>query len=106
MPGDHGVATSVAPFALAEHDVAIVSNKGARRWLRGHPWIYRSDVTTRPDGAAGAVRVLDPRGKPLGVALWSPASEISLRLLDQRASVTLDDAWWRARISAAIYRRR
>jgi 23S rRNA (cytosine1962-C5)-methyltransferase len=103
MAGDRGVTV---PVASAEHDVAIVSNKGARRWLRGHPWIYRSDVTTRPTAAAGAVRVLDPRGKPLGAALWSPASEISLRLLDRRASATLDAAWWRERIGAAIDRRR
>ena len=100
MPRDNRAA------APAEHDVAIVSNKGAGRWLRGHPWIYRSDVTTRPTAAAGSVRVLDPRGKPLGVALWSPASEISLRLVDRDATVTLDATWWRERIGAAIARRR
>jgi len=62
---------------------ATVSTKGARRWSEGHPWIYRSDVIDRPAGDAGAVRVSDQRGKPLGVALWSPRSEISLRLLDR-----------------------
>ncbi|MFI5229400.1 MAG: class I SAM-dependent rRNA methyltransferase [Gemmatimonadales bacterium] len=88
-----------------DRDVAIVSNKGARRWQLGHPWIYRSDVTTRPAAGAGAVRVADARGKPLGLALWSPASEISLRLLDRDASTTLDTAWWRDRVAAAIARR-
>ena len=84
---------------------AIVSAKGARRWDAGHPWIYRSDVLQRPDGAAGAVRVNDQRGKPLGVALWSPRSEISLRLMDRAPDAALDAAWWFRMIGKAIARR-
>lgn len=84
---------------------ATVSTKGARRWAGGHPWIYRSDVLMRPDGDAGAVRVSDQRGKPLGVALWSPRSEISLRLLDRDADATIDTAWWHASIARALARR-
>jgi 23S rRNA (cytosine1962-C5)-methyltransferase len=84
---------------------AIVSTKGARRWDAGHPWIYRSDVVERPTGDAGGVRVTDQRGKPLGVALWSPRSEISLRLLDRDADATLDAAWWRRHIERALARR-
>lgn len=82
-----------------------MSAKGARRWHDGHPWIYRSDVTQRPNTPAGAVRVHDHRGKPIGVALWSPTSEISLRLVDRNATATLDHAWWRARLADAIARR-
>jgi len=84
---------------------AIVSTKGARRWSAGHPWIYRSDLLERPDVEAGAVRVTDQRGKPLGVALWSPRSEISLRLLDRDPDARIDDAWWHAALSRAIQRR-
>ena len=84
---------------------ATVSPKGAHRWAMGHPWIYRSDVLTRPDGPAGAVRVSDPRGKPLGIALWSPASEISLRLLDRDQDATIDGGWWQTRIARALARR-
>ena len=84
---------------------AIVSTKGARRWDAGHPWIYRSDVIERPAAEAGGVRVTDQRGKPLGVALWSPRSEISLRLLDRDPDATLDAAWWRTRIARAVARR-
>lgn len=84
---------------------AIVSPKGARRWDAGHPWIYRSDVTRRPDGDAGVARVADQRGKPIGVALWSPRSEISLRLLDRDADARIDETWWRTRIAGAIARR-
>jgi 23S rRNA (cytosine1962-C5)-methyltransferase len=84
---------------------AIVAAKGVRRWDAGHPWIYRSDVLQRPDGDAGAVRVTDQRGKPLGVALWSPRSEISLRLLDRNPEATLDREWWRRAIGKAMTRR-
>jgi 23S rRNA (cytosine1962-C5)-methyltransferase len=84
---------------------ATVSTKGARRWAAGHPWIYRSDVIERPAGEAGGVRVTDQRGKPLGIALWSPRSEISLRLVDPDPSATLDAAWWRSSITRAYTRR-
>lgn len=84
---------------------AIVSSRGARRWDAGHPWIYRSDVTQRPDAEAGAVRVTDQRGKPLGIALWSPRSEISLRLLDRDVNASIDAAWWRRRLEHVIARR-
>jgi 23S rRNA (cytosine1962-C5)-methyltransferase len=84
---------------------AIVSTRGARRWTAGHPWIYRSDLIERPDVEAGAVRVTDQRGKPLGVALWSPRSEISLRLLDRDADAVIDDTWWRRALGRAIARR-
>jgi 23S rRNA (cytosine1962-C5)-methyltransferase len=86
-------------------DDAVVSAKGARRWQQGHPWIYRSDVTHRPHAPAGAVRVRDSRGKGLGVALWSPRSEISLRLLDDDPDATIDLPWWRKRIEACVIRR-
>src|ERR1700686_3197712 len=85
--------------------VARVSTKGARRWVSGHPWIYRTDVTERPIMDAGAVLVHDNRGKPLGWALWSPLSEISLRLLDRNPDAVIDQAWWDERIASAIARR-
>lgn len=84
---------------------ATVSAKGARRWTAGHPWIYRSDVVGAPDAEADAVRVVDQRGKPLGVALWSPRSEISLRLLDRNADARIDADWWHHAIARAIARR-
>jgi 23S rRNA (cytosine1962-C5)-methyltransferase len=84
---------------------ATVSARGAERWARGHPWIFRSDVRRPPDAPAGAVSVRDERGRWLGVALWSPMSEISLRLLDREPDATIDFGWWRRRLHAAIARR-
>jgi 23S rRNA (cytosine1962-C5)-methyltransferase len=84
--------------------IATVSAKGAARWTAGHPWIYRSDVLDAPRGAAGIVRVRDRRGAPLGQALYSPRSEIRLRLLT-RGEESIDTAWWRFRIAACAARR-
>jgi len=84
---------------------AVISTRGARRWTAGHPWIFRSDVVTPPEAEAGAVRVNDQAGRALGVALWSPASEISLRFVSRDPSATLDAEWWRDRLGAALARR-
>jgi 23S rRNA (cytosine1962-C5)-methyltransferase len=84
---------------------ATVSARGARRWATGHPWIYRSDLVTQPETGPGAVRVTDQRGKPLGVALWSPHSEISLRQLDQNPDALIDGEWWHRALARAVVRR-
>jgi 23S rRNA (cytosine1962-C5)-methyltransferase len=84
---------------------ATVSARGAQRWASGHPWIFKSDVTGRPDAEPGAVTVLDHRRRPLGTALWSPRSEISLRLLDANPDASIDGEWWHRRIGQAIQRR-
>jgi 23S rRNA (cytosine1962-C5)-methyltransferase len=80
-----------------------VSRRGAARWAAGHPWIYRSD-TRDTLAEAGLARVLDERGKLIGQALYSPASEIALRLLEP-GDRTVDASWWRERIAAADARR-
>ena len=75
----------------------------APRWAGGHPWIFRSDLITAPTTDAGAVTVLDNRRrKPIGIALWSPRSEISLRLLDRDPDAIIDEQWWHDRIERAI----
>jgi 23S rRNA (cytosine1962-C5)-methyltransferase len=79
----------------------VVSATGADRWRYGHPWIYRSDVTKEPGEEPGIVPVNDRRGRFLGQALYSPKSEIRLRLLTRDpAPITAD--WWRDRIAQAL----
>ena len=86
-------------------DTAVVSPKGALRWQHGHPWIFRSDVLTPPARSAGIVRVTERNGRPIGSALWSPSSEISLRLLDRDPAVAINAEWWHRSIGSAIARR-
>ena len=84
---------------------AVVTPRGAQRWVSGHPWIYRSDVSTRPASEAGLVLVRDSRGRAIGQALWSPRSEISLRLLDRDPDARIDAQWWHTRLATALSRR-
>ena len=90
---------------MTNQPTAAVTPKGVRRWDQGHPWIFRSDVARRPEAPAGAVLVTERNGRPLGWALWSPESEISLRLLDRDPRTVIDAAWWHRRIGDAIARR-
>jgi 23S rRNA (cytosine1962-C5)-methyltransferase len=82
---------------------ARVTPRGAERWVRGHPWIYRSEVLAGPD-APGVVRVVDSRGRFIGQALYSPKSEIRLRLLE-RTDRPVDTAWWLEHLEACAARR-
>jgi 23S rRNA (cytosine1962-C5)-methyltransferase len=80
-----------------------VTARGAERWVRGHPWIYRSEVLDQPSDP-GLVSVRDLRGKFIGQALYAPRSEIRLRLLE-RTDRPIDEAWWREQLGAAARRR-
>jgi 23S rRNA (cytosine1962-C5)-methyltransferase len=82
---------------------ARVTPRGAERWVRGHPWIYRSEVLDGP-AAPGVVQVNDPRGRFIGQALYSPKSEIRLRLLE-RTGRAIDDQWWVEHLAACAARR-
>ena len=80
-----------------------VSNRGAARWVRGHPWIFRSDVVSATP-EAGVVPVEDLTGRFLGQALCSPRSEIRLRLIERTEQV-IDHQWWTERLATATGRR-
>jgi 23S rRNA (cytosine1962-C5)-methyltransferase len=84
-----------------QHTVRV-NRKGADRVLSGHPWIFSSDITDRGQVEPGeAVRVLDPREKLLGTALYSSTSQITLRMISSRA-VEPDRAFLLGRIRNAL----
>ena len=81
-----------------------MNHRGAARLRGGHLWVYRSDLVPPTEAPPGAlVQVRDERGRRLGSALYSSASQIAIRLLssdeiseDELASVV------RERIATAI----
>jgi 23S rRNA (cytosine1962-C5)-methyltransferase len=105
-------ARPVAPV-VSQIPGAIVSRRAADRLRSGHAWVYASDVesVTWPDAGAEAARALlpvaDTRGVLLGTALYSPSSEIVLRMV---ARDLVDQATWLelldARLRRAIARRK
>jgi 23S rRNA (cytosine1962-C5)-methyltransferase len=84
-----------------------ISARGAKRIKDGHVWVYRSDVAAAEGVPPGAVvQVCDERGKFLGTAFYSGASQIAIRLISRESVGDLTDLL-RERIRAAIaYRER
>jgi len=83
-----------------------VNRKAAERVASGHPWIFSSDVLDRNGAQPGeAVKVADPRGRPLGTAHYSSTSEIALRMLSRQVEEAGRDFFLR-RIRAAEEHRR
>lgn len=79
-----------------------VSRKAEARLESGHPWIYACDVLDARNAASGdAVRVLNQRGRFLGVAHFSSSSQIRLRLLS-REDRLIDRAFFLDRLRAAL----
>jgi len=76
----------------------------------GHPWIFSSDVVDRGGAQAGdAVRVVVEKrgggeGQSLGVAHYSSTSQITLRMLANRAA-PIDRAFFLDRLKRAIAHR-
>ncbi|MGD0930546.1 MAG: class I SAM-dependent rRNA methyltransferase [Candidatus Korobacteraceae bacterium] len=89
------------------HPVITVNQRGAARLRGGHLWVYRSDLTSAEAAPGALVQVRDERGKRLGSALYSSASQIAIRLLsgDEITEKMLPDLL-RARISGAVEFRR
>jgi 23S rRNA (cytosine1962-C5)-methyltransferase len=88
---------------------AVVNRRAADRLRAGHLWVYASDIQalTPPNPEETLLPVADNRGIFLGTALFSPASQIALRLISRDA---LDRAGWlkliESRLRAAIGRRK
>ena len=84
-----------------------VSHRGAQRLKAGHVWVYRSDVVSADGIAPGSlVDVVDERGRFLGTAFYSSASQIAIRWLS-RDPVREPEDMLRKRIRDAIaYRER
>jgi len=83
-----------------------VNRKAADRVASGHPWIFSSDIADLNGAQPGqAVMVADIRGRPLGTAHYSSASQISLRMLSPRVE-QIDRDFYLRRIRAAEDHRR
>jgi 23S rRNA (cytosine1962-C5)-methyltransferase len=79
----------------------VVSARGEDRVRTGHPWIYRSDVRDVEAEPGEIVRVLGPAQRPLGSALFSDRSQITLRMLT-RGDTIASPQLLRERIAHAI----
>ena len=84
----------------------VVNRKAAARVASGHPWIFASDLADRDGAQPGQpVMVADARGRPLGTAHYSSASQISLRMLSRQVE-EIGREFFLSRIRAAEQHRR
>lgn len=84
-----------------------VNRKASDRLAAGHPWIFAGDITALGDAQPGAaVKVSDPRGRPLGTAHYSAASQIALRMLSRNVEEIGRDFYLRRLCAAEEHRRR
>jgi len=73
----------------------------------GHPWLFSGAIeAVDGPGEAPLARVEDAAGRPLGVGLWSPRSQIRVRLLARDADLPIDRAFFAARLAEAAALRR
>ena len=84
-----------------------MSRRAADRLRAGHPWVYASDVIEirggeNSDALPGLIPVSDQRGILLGTALYSPSSQIALRLISRNLLAT--DAEWLGLIESRLRR--
>src|SRR5579862_8205688 len=84
------------------HPTVIVNQRGEDRVRAGHPWVYRSDVVDARAEPGDAVLVRGPRGRSLGVALFSSQSQIAIRMLHDGADAIDLTALIRRRLEAAL----
>lgn len=106
VPPTRGKAGAAAASGAAG---VQVSRRAADRLRAGHLWVYASDVEAAPSGSGVLPRlvpVADSRGILLGTALYSPNSQIALRLIAREA---VDEGAWlkllEERLRKAIRRR-
>jgi 23S rRNA (cytosine1962-C5)-methyltransferase len=71
---------------------ARISRRASDRLRSGHVWVYASDIEALETGvkaggnhAPGLLPVADNRGLLLGTALYSPSSQIALRMVSHEA---------------------
>jgi 23S rRNA (cytosine1962-C5)-methyltransferase len=101
---DHTAAQLQAPGAK-------INRRAADRLRGGHLWVYASDIESvelpKADEHPALLPVADSRGLLLGTALYSPSSQIALRMVSREA---IEEARWlellAGRLRRAIERRK
>lgn len=99
------------PVAKSEARIgAKISRRAADRLRDGYLWVYASDIEALELSAGdppALLPVADNRGLLLGTALYSPTSQIALRMVSREA---LDQSGWLTlladRLCAAVARRK
>ncbi|MEY2416366.1 MAG: rRNA (cytosine1962-C5)-methyltransferase, partial [Ilumatobacteraceae bacterium] len=93
---------------VGEKRMAVRVTPDARRQIAaGHPWIFNESISSISHrGAVGDLAVIfDNDRNFVAIGLWDPGSPIRIRVLHHGKPATIDTAFWRQRVAAAVERR-
>ena len=93
---------------VGERRLAVRVTADALRQIRGgSPWLYDGSITSvSHEGAPGDLAVIfDDDRKFAAIGLWDPTSPIRVKMLHRGSPTTIDEHWWRERLSAALEQR-
>ncbi len=77
-----------------------INEKGKKRILKNHPWVFKSDLTDEKNAKAGVAEIIGPKNEPIAQGLYSPHSQISLRIISN-SSTKIDESFWEEKILSA-----
>lgn len=85
------------------YPATAVSPKAEASVLRGHPWIYDTEVRQAGEDCLDGelVDVFGPKGGYLGTGFYNSHSKIRIRLLSRNANDRFDEAFWERRLRYA-----
>lgn len=93
---------------VGERRLAVRVTADALRQIRGgSPWLYDGSITSvSHDGSPGDLAVIfDDDRKFAAIGLWDPTSPIRVKMLHRGSPTTIDEHWWRERLSTSLDRR-
>jgi len=82
----------------------VLTGRGRRRLLSGHPWIYRDDIGGGQAAFGELAPVLAPEGQTLGWGLFSTASKIAVRMVSRDEAQPTREMW-ASRVRRAVQTR-
>jgi 23S rRNA (cytosine1962-C5)-methyltransferase len=102
---DHAFVSALAELPEPPRQrIALHVVPEAERAIRnGHPWLFDRAISKQNhDGPAGSLAIIfDRKDRFLAVGLYDPHSTIRVRILQQGKSASINDEFFRKRISAA-----
>src|SRR6266540_2587949 len=107
-PARSGAAIKPPGGSLALPRLRLRATPAAESEIRsGHPWLFADSIREQNrEGAPGELAVIyDRHDRFLAMGLFDPDSPLRVRILHAGKPVTIDAAWWRERLRAAIARR-
>lgn len=83
----------------------VLTAAGWRRWLTGHPWVFRDDLYSIEAASGDCATVFDPRGREVGRGFISGKSKIALRVVTRHSGPWDDRSYFEEKLSRALARR-